>query len=51
MMAMMASCMAKMNLILMTAGTLDGHMAMSTEQFIVDMELLGMIERFTGGQG
>ncbi len=49
MMVMMASCMAKMNLILMAAGTLDGHMAMSTEQFIVDMEILGMIERFTGG--
>ncbi len=49
MMVMMASRMAKMNLILMSAGTLDGHMAMSMEQFVVDMEILGMVERFTSG--
>lgn len=49
MMMMMATRLAGMNLILMAAGTLDGHMAMSEDQFIVDLEILGMVDRFLAG--
>lgn len=49
MLVMMATCQAKMDLILHSAGILDGHAAMSYDQFVVDLEIIGMIRRFLAG--
>lgn len=49
MMVMLASYQAKMNFIPHSAGILDSYGAMSYEQFIVDLEIIGMIKRFVSG--
>ena len=49
MMVMMASCLAEMDIIVHSAGILDGHASMSFEQFVIDLEIIGMIRRFTAG--
>ena len=49
MLTLLASRLAGMNLITMAAGTLDGHRAMSVDQFVVDLEIMGMVDRFMAG--
>jgi trimethylamine--corrinoid protein Co-methyltransferase len=49
MMVMMATCQAKIDLIVHSAGIVDGHSAMSYEQFVIDLEIIGMIGRFIDG--
>lgn len=49
MMVMMATCQAKTDLIIHSAGILDGHAAMSYDQFVIDLEIIGMIRRFQEG--
>jgi trimethylamine--corrinoid protein Co-methyltransferase len=46
---MMATCQAKIDLIVHGAGIMDGHAAMSYEQFVIDLEIIGMIRRFMRG--
>lgn len=49
MMVMMATCQARIDLIMHSAGIIDGHAAMSYEQFVIDLEIIGMIRRFLAG--
>jgi len=49
MMVMMATCQQKVDLIIHGAGIIDSHTAMSYEQFVVDLEIIGMIARFIKG--
>lgn len=49
MMVMMVTCQEKTDLILHSAGMMDSHAAMSYEQFIVDLEIIGMINRLREG--
>lgn len=44
MLSMFSACQNKVNLIIHSAGILDGFSAMSFEQFVVDLEILSMIE-------
>jgi len=49
MMTMLVTCQEKVNLIIHSAGIIAGFAAMSYEQFIVDLEIIGMINRFIKG--
>ncbi len=49
MLAMTISCQEKMNLVIHTAGTLDSNGIMSYEQFIIDLEMTGMIMSYLKG--
>lgn len=49
MMAMLTIYLEKPNFILHSAGILDGYGSMSYEQFILDLEIIGMIERYAQG--
>ena len=49
MMVMLAACMAKMNFIPHSAGVLDSYSAMSFEKFIIDLEIIGRIQRYLKG--
>ncbi|MBF0529582.1 MAG: trimethylamine methyltransferase family protein, partial [Deltaproteobacteria bacterium] len=49
MMVMMATCQAKIDIIMHSAGILEGHAAMSYDQFVIDLEIIGMIRRFMRG--
>ena len=46
MMVMLPTCLERMNLIIHSAGMLDADAAMSYEKFIIDLEIIGMIQRF-----
>ncbi len=49
MMVMLTAVQEKINFILHSAGGLDSYGAMSFEKYIVDLEILGMINRFVQG--
>lgn len=49
MMVLMASRQAGMNLIIHSAGSLDGYGAASYEQFMVGLEMIGMVTRYLAG--
>lgn len=49
MMAMLGICLEKPNFILHSAGILDGYGSMSYEQFILDLEIISMIEYYLKG--
>ena len=49
MMVLMASCQAGMNLVIHSAGSLDGYGAASYEQFMVGLEMIGMVSRYLAG--
>ncbi|ATW27872.1 hypothetical protein DCMF_26730 [Candidatus Formimonas warabiya] len=49
MMAMLGSCLERPDFILHSAGVLDSYGAMSYEQFIVDLEIMGMVKYFLEG--
>jgi trimethylamine--corrinoid protein Co-methyltransferase len=48
MMSMLLACQNKVNLIIHSAGILDAFAATSYEQFIVDLEIISMIEFYLG---
>lgn len=49
MMVMLVAVQEKINFILHSAGALDSYGAMSTEKFVVDLEIIGMVDRFMQG--
>ncbi|MEL7563434.1 MAG: trimethylamine methyltransferase family protein [Dehalobacterium sp.] len=49
MMAMFGICLEKPNFILHSAGILDGYGSMSYEQFILDLEIIRMVEYYLKG--
>lgn len=49
MMAFFSACIQEKNLILHSAGTLDNYAAMSYEKFIIDIEIIRMVECFMKG--
>ena len=49
MLTLLSTAQAKTNLIIHSAGILDGYNAMSYEQLIVDLEIIGMVKRYLGG--
>lgn len=49
MLTMLTTCREKMNLIIHSAGMMDADAAMSFEKFIVDLEIIGMVDRFLKG--
>lgn len=49
MMVMLVAVQEKINFILHSAGSLDSYGAMSFEKYIVDLEIVGMINRFNQG--
>lgn len=49
MMSMMVACQNDVNLIVHSAGILDSYGATSYEQFIVDLEIISMIEAYLSG--
>lgn len=46
MMNMLVSCQERINLILHSAGFLGSDAAMSYDQFVIDLEIMGMIKRY-----
>lgn len=46
MMQMLVSCQERINLILHSAGFLGSDAAMSYDQFVIDLEIMGMIKRY-----
>lgn len=51
MMALMVSRREKVNLMLHSAGILDGYGAMGVEKFITDLEMISMVEYLAAGYG
>ena len=49
MMTLMAAANAGMNLIIHSAGIMDGYNSMSFEQCMVDLEIIGMVKRYIDG--
>ncbi|MFZ5945621.1 MAG: trimethylamine methyltransferase family protein [Bacillota bacterium] len=49
MMVMLTSGQEKINFILHSAGSLDSYRAMSYEKFIVDLEIISMVDRYVKG--
>ncbi|MHB9095780.1 MAG: trimethylamine methyltransferase family protein [Eubacteriales bacterium] len=49
MMTLLVSVQEKINLIIHSAGIVDGFASMSYDQFIADIEIIGMVERFVKG--
>ncbi|MFZ5945611.1 MAG: trimethylamine methyltransferase family protein [Bacillota bacterium] len=49
MMTLFVTAREKMNLVIHSAGILDGFNSMSYEQFMVDLEIIAMVERFNRG--
>ncbi|ATW28303.1 trimethylamine methyltransferase [Candidatus Formimonas warabiya] len=49
MMVMLVAAQEKINFILHSAGALDSYGAMSFEKYIVDLEIVGMVDRFVQG--
>jgi trimethylamine--corrinoid protein Co-methyltransferase len=49
MMSMLTSFQNRINLVYHSAGILDSYAAMSYEQFMVDLEIIGMIKFYLGG--
>jgi len=49
MMVMLVAAQERMNFILHSAGALDSYGSMSFEKYIVDLEIVGMVDRFIKG--
>ena len=49
MMVLLVAAQEKMNFMLHSAGAIDSYGSMSFEKFIVDLEMVGMVERFIKG--
>ena len=49
MLTLLATSQAKMNLIIHSAGMMDADAAVSFEKFMVDLEIIGMIDQFLKG--
>ena len=49
MMSMLISSLSKHNLIMHSAGVLDDFSGMSYEQYLIDLEIIGRVNRFTQG--
>lgn len=49
MMQLLVGCQEKVNFILHSAGIMDSYSAMSYEQFVVDIEIIGAVKRLING--
>jgi trimethylamine--corrinoid protein Co-methyltransferase len=49
MLTMLTTCQEKINIVVLSAGILDGVMAMSYEKFLLDLQIIAMAKRFVRG--